>query len=161
MRRIVGLSRFIVIIGSVSSLLTALLLSLAVGARVVTLYMDRDLWLSLGSKDTTETLIVAAVKQADAALIAAALLIIGIGLYGLFIGRLEYLPPWLDITSLNDLKGKLISVVVVVTAVDFFTSMVEREGGIDILILGSAAALVILSLAAFNYARSSKEKEDV
>ena len=160
MKRIIGLSRFIAVIGAISSLFVALLLSLAVAASVVTLYLDRDLWLSLGSKEATETLIVAAVKQADATLIAAALLIIGIGLYGLFVGRLERLPPWLDITSLNDLKDKLISVVVVVTAVDFFTNLVEWEGGTDILILGGAAALVILSLAAFNYTRLSKEKAE-
>ena len=98
--------------------------------------MDRELWLDIGSEETLQKLIVTAIKHADATLIAAALLIIGIGLYTLFIKRLEHLPPWLDIESLGDLKDKLISVVVVVTAVDFFTNMVEWEGGSDILFLG-------------------------
>lgn len=158
MRQIVGLGRFIAIIGSLSSLFVALLLSISVAARLVTIYMDRELWLNIGSEETLQKLIVTAIKHADATLIAAALLIIGIGLYTLFIKRLERLPPWLDIESLGDLKDKLISVVVVVTAVDFFTNMVEWEGGSDILFLGGAAALIIFSLAAFSYTRTGKEK---
>ena len=159
MKRIVSFGRFIVIIGSISSLLVALLLSITAAARLVTLYTDREFWYDLGSRETLQDLVVIAIKQADATLITAALIIIGIGLYALFIGRLERLPPWLDITSLDDLKDKLISVVVVVTAVDFFTNMVEWESGSDILYLGSAAALVILALAAFSYARAWEDKE--
>ena len=89
-------------------------------------------------------------------LISAALLIIGIGLYALFVGRVERLPHWLDITSLDDLKDKLISVIVAVLAVNFFTRVVEWQGD-NILYLGGAIGIVIASLALFSYVHTGKK----
>ena len=157
MKRALGLSRFIAVIGSLSSLLIAFLLSVSVAVRTVSLIVGTFPWLELGDEKVAKALTVAAVEQADVILIAAALLIIGIGLYTLFIGQVERLPPWLDIETLDDLKDKLVSVVVAVLAVNFFTRVVEWQGGLDILYLGGAMGLVIVSLAAFSYVHAAKK----
>ena len=155
MKRVIHLSRFIVLIGSFSSLLIAILLFVSVAVRVVTLFTS-DFWSSLGSEEATKLLTVTAVEQADVILISAALLIIGIGLYVLFIEPLENLPQWLEISSVDDLKHSLVSVVVTVLSVNFFTRVVEWRGGSDILYLGGAIGFVILSLAAFNHTHKGK-----
>ena len=154
-KRAVNFSRFIVLVGSFSSLLLALLLSISVAVRVVTLFAS-DFWSSLGSEEATKLLTVTAVEQADVILISAALLIIGIGLYVLFIEPMENLPQWLEISSVDDLKHSLVSVVVAVLGVNFFTRVVEWRGGSDILYLGGAIGFVVLSLAAFNHTQKGK-----
>ena len=154
-KRAVNFSRFIVLVGSFSSLLLALLLSISVAVRVVTLFAS-DFWSSLGSEEATKLLTVTAVEQADVILISAALLIIGIGLYVLFIEPMENLPQWLEISSVDDLKHSLVSVVVAVLGVNFFTRVVEWRGSSDILYLGGAIGFVVLSLAAFNHTQKGK-----
>ena len=156
MKRALGLSRFIAVIGSLSSLLIAFLLSVSVAVRTVSLIVGTFPWLELGSEEAAKALTVSAVEQADVILIAAALLIIGIGLYTLFVGDVERLPHWLDIKTLDDLKDKLVSVIVAVLAVNFFTRVAQWRGGSDILYLGGAIGLVIISLAAFSYVHSAK-----
>lgn len=86
----------------------------------------------------------------DAFLIATALLVTGIGLYTIFIGRAERLPPWLAIESLDDSKDKLASMVVVALAVRFFTVALEWGGAGEILPFGLSIAVVILGLTAYN-----------
>ena len=157
MKRAISLSPLIAIIGSLSSLVIAALLSISVAVRTVTLVVGDFPWLELGSEEAAKELTVSAVEQADIILIAAALLIIGIGLYALFVGRVENLPHWLDITSLDDLKDKLVSVVVAVLAVNFFTRVVEWQGGVDILYLGGGIGIVIGSLALFSYVHAAKK----
>ena len=156
MKRLISLSPLIAVIGSLSSLVIAFLLSISVAVRTVTLVVGEFPWLELGSEEAAKELTVSAVEQADVILISAALLIIGIGLYALFVGRVERLPHWLDITSLDDLKDKLISVIVAVLAVNFFTRVVEWRGD-NILYLGGAIGIVIASLALFSYVHAGKK----
>jgi len=148
MRHFVGLTRFIVGLGSLTSITMSALLFVAAGAQVVMTLLD--VWtLGLGNHETIEAVTVAAVRNADMVLIAAALLIIGIGLYALFFGEPANLPEWLDIRTLDDLKNKLVSVIVAVLAVNFFTRVIEWDGGPSILYMGGAIALVIGALAAY------------
>ncbi|WP_237426985.1 YqhA family protein [Deinococcus xianganensis] len=101
----------------------------------------------LGEAHTTKTLIVAAVEQADTLLVGVALLIISFGLQALFVGRLQNVPAWLHLRSFDD-KQKLIGIVVVALAVNFFSVALEWKGGSDILVYGAAIAAVILSVGA-------------
>jgi uncharacterized membrane protein YqhA len=50
------------------------------------------------------------------------------------------------ITSLDDLKGKLIGVVIVLLAVTFLGEVVSWDGGITILALGLSIGLVLAAL---------------
>ncbi len=91
----------------------------------------------------------------DLFLVGATLLIAAIGLYELFISRVDpggqrsHLPGWLVMSDLNDLKARVVSMLVLVAAVSFVDVVVDFHGGHDILYLGIAVALVIAALTAF------------
>ena len=148
MRRIFGLTRFIVGLGALSSFVTAALLFVVSVVQVVVTVVT--VWsLGLGSHEAITALTVSAVKQADIVLIAAALLIIGFGLYGLFFAEPADMPRWLQIKTLDDLKDKLVGVIVAVLAVNFFTRVLEWDGGPGILYIGGAIGIVIAALGAY------------
>jgi len=138
---------FVVELGVLSSFAFALMLFIS--GVVQTFVSLRDAVGRLGDEESGRKLLVLAVEQADNLLIATALLIISLGLQSLFIGRIDGLPNWLTIRTLDDLKSKLLSVIVVALAVKFFSFASEWKGGLDILILGGATALIILSLAVY------------
>ncbi len=91
----------------------------------------------------------------DLFLVGATLLISAIGFYELFISKVDAgrqgagMPPWLVMRDLNDLKARVISMLVLVAAVSFVDVVVGFSGGHDILYLGGGVALVIAALTAF------------
>jgi len=91
----------------------------------------------------------------DLFLVGATLMIAGFGFYDLFITRIDgdspslRLPDWLRMRDLNDLKARVISMVILVAAVTFVDLVVESEGGLNTFYLGAAVALVIAALTAF------------
>ena len=89
----------------------------------------------------------------DLFLVGATLMIAAFGFYDLFIARVDgsslRLPGWLRMRDLNDLKARVISMVILVVAVTFADVAVESEGGLNTLYLGAAVALVIIALTAF------------
>jgi uncharacterized membrane protein YqhA len=91
----------------------------------------------------------------DLFLIGATLLISAIGLYELFIremhdGAAVRLPAWLDMRDLNDLKGRIIAMIVMVLSVSFVEVAVDVPNGKQLLELGGGIALVILALTIFS-----------
>lgn len=94
----------------------------------------------------------------DTILIATALLVISVSLYELFIGELE-VPDWMLVRNLSELKAKFTFVIIPVMAVKFLQRLLQGAEPLAILYYGIGIALVILSLAAFNYV-SEKEKMD-
>ena len=91
----------------------------------------------------------------DLFLIGATLMIAAFGFYDLFIGRTgasgpgARLPGWLRMHDLNDLKARVISMIILVAAVSFADVVVESKGGLDTLYLGVGVAVVIAALTAF------------
>ena len=91
----------------------------------------------------------------DLFLVGATLMIAAFGFYDLFIARMDAdasslrLPDWLRMRDLNDLKARVISMVILVAAVTFADVAVEAKGGLNTLYLGAAVALVIIALTAF------------
>jgi uncharacterized membrane protein YqhA len=75
--------------------------------------------------------------------------VVSLGLYQLYFDQDLELPNWLRIRTLDDLKSKLVGVAVTVLAVYFLGRAVTSAGGIDILYLGGASALVIGALTYF------------
>ena len=94
----------------------------------------------------------------DTILIATALLVISVSLYELFIGELE-VPDWMLVRNLSELKAKFTFVIIPVMAVKFLQKLLQGEDALTTFYYGVGIALVILSLAAFNYV-SEKEKMD-
>jgi uncharacterized membrane protein YqhA len=90
----------------------------------------------------------------DLFLVGATMLIAAIGFYELFIShvsadRQHGLPDWLVMRDLDDLKARVVSMLVMVAAASFVNVVVDFHGGHDILFLGSAVAVVIAALTLF------------
>jgi uncharacterized membrane protein YqhA len=88
----------------------------------------------------------------DLFLIGATLLVAAIGLYELFVRELPAaarLPAWLEMHDLNDLKGRVIAMVVLVIAVSFAEVAVDVDNGLEVLELGGGIAVVVVALTAF------------
>ena len=91
----------------------------------------------------------------DLFLVGATLMIAAFGFYELFIGRIDAsgpgmrLPGWLKMDDLNDLKARVIQMIILVAAVTFTDVVVESKGGLDTLYLGTGVAVVIAALTAF------------
>lgn len=100
----------------------------------------------------TKDSVVSILTAVDTLLLATVLLVIGYGLYELFVDSSVNLPPWLEIRSLDDLKAKLIGVVVAIIAVVFLGYLVDSTEASDVMYIGAGAGAVVIGLAAFTYA---------
>ena len=100
----------------------------------------------------------------DLFLIGATLLISAIGLYELFVREIRQdetsrMPRWLQMRDLNDLKARVISMIVLVLAVSFAELGVQEPSGRKALELGGGIALVIAALTVFQrFASHSGDK---
>ena len=95
-------------------------------------------------------LLLVCIELVDLFLLATVCLITALGLYELFIDETVPVPAWLEIHSLDDLKAKLISVVVTILGVLFLGHAVAWDGQSDVLSLGGGIALVIAALTYFS-----------
>ena len=107
-------------------------------------------------KDIGKQLTFAFIEVIDTFLIATVCYITALGLYELFIDDALELPAWLNISSLDDLKNKLTSVIVVVLGVVFLGKIVSWDGSSNILDIGASIALVIAALTWFLRQSSAK-----
>ncbi len=90
----------------------------------------------------------------DFFLIGATLAIAAIGFYELFIGWVPReggrpMPAWLEMRDLNDLKARVVAMIVLVAAVSFVEALVDVHSGLEMLELGGGVAVVIGALTAF------------
>lgn len=102
---------------------------------------------SLSLKDT----IVAVLTAVDAILLGTVLLVIGYGLYELFVDTDIKVPAWLQVKDLDDLKSKLIGVVVAIIAVVFVGVFVDTNRAADVISYGVGAGALVLGLAVFAF----------
>ncbi|MCU0495260.1 MAG: YqhA family protein [Chloroflexaceae bacterium] len=158
MGRVLSYSRYIVLLGVVACVVVAATLFLAGMVRAGVLVVES--LAAIASEKTPKTLSIATIELADIFLIATAIYIVGVGLYELFIGDAA-LPEWLVVKSLDDLKDKLISVVVVVLGVSFLAQVAVWDGQTNLLPYGAAIGAVILSLTAFGLIRRGKSSKAV
>lgn len=153
MRRIIELSRYVVVLPSLGALVGGLVLIVIglweMGAAAIKLAQTE-----VALKESTVSVLAAV----DTLLLATVLLVIGYGLYELFVDEKVELPPWLQIHSLDDLKGKLIGVVVAVIAVVFLGELVEGKDAEATMMFGIGAGALVLALAAFTFATRSSGK---
>lgn len=143
----IELSRYIVLLPALGSLLGALVLMLIgiweVFASIVDIFNSTS-----PLKDT----VVGILTAVDTLLLATVLLVIGYGLYELFVDAHVKLPPWLEISNLDDLKNKLIGVVVAIIAVVFLGQLVDNKSASDVLLAGAGSGALVIGLAAFTWA---------
>jgi len=90
-----------------------------------------------------------AVEIVDLFLVATVFYIIALGLYELFIAKAP-LPGWLKICNLDDLKEKLLGLIVIALGVLFLgESLVWPNGVGDLLVYGVANAVVIAAISLY------------
>jgi uncharacterized membrane protein YqhA len=96
-----------------------------------------------------KVLALAFIEIVDLFLLGTVLLMIALGFYELFIDAELPLPEWLQFRTFDDLKSKLVGVVIVVLGVMFLGFVVAWDGSRDLLRTGGAIALVIAALTYF------------
>lgn len=156
--RIIGRTRFVVLLAVVAVLLVAVsLFLLGTIQAVIGVWHAWQGVLSgeLGSTDLT----VEFLEIVSVMLKAVVFYIVGVGLYSLFIAPLN-LTVSLGVETLVDLESKVVSVVVVILGVTFLEHFIRWEDPLATLQFGAAMALVIVSLVLFQmYSHRTKEDQ--
>jgi uncharacterized membrane protein YqhA len=153
MRKILGLTRYAVFVPAVASIIGALLLMAQGSISIVMIVVDavfNDAYL----KET----IVEVLTAVDAILLGTVLLVIGYGLYELFVDNRLEVPEWLEVRDLDDLKSKLIGVVVAIIAVVFVGVFVDTNRAADVVAYGVGAGALVAGLALFALATRKESK---
>ncbi|BCM91465.1 hypothetical protein IAD21_03338 [Abditibacteriota bacterium] len=91
-------------------------------------------------------LLLDAIEAVDVFLLATVFYIVAVGLYELFIDDTIPVPAWMEIHSLDDLKSKLLGVVVTVLGVLFLGQVVSWNGQTNLQPYGFAIAAVIAAI---------------
>jgi uncharacterized membrane protein YqhA len=152
MRKILGLTRYAVLVPAIASIIGALLLMAQGSISILIIVVDavlNDAYL----KDT----IVQVLTAVDAILLGTVLLVIGYGLYELFVDTRLEVPEWLEVRDLDDLKSKLIGVVVAIIAVVFVGVFVDTNRAADVVAYGVGAGALVAGLALFALATRKDE----
>ncbi len=144
MRKILGLTRYAVIVPAIASIIGALLL-MAQGSISIMYVIFEAVVNEAYLKET----IVDVLTAVDAILLGTVLLVIGYGLYELFVDTRLEVPTWLQVRDLDDLKSKLIGVVVAIIAVVFVGVFVDTARAADVVSYGLGAGALVAGLALF------------
>ena len=104
----------------------------------------------------------------DTFLVGATLMIAAFGFYELFIIKGEqsrgtlWLPRWLRMRDLEDLKVRVVSMLILVAAITFVDRTVESESHQEILFLGIGISIIIAALTTFLwFSRRNPPEADV
>ena len=151
MKKILGLTRYAVVVPALASILGALLLMAQGSISMVMVVID-----SVSTEPTLKGTIVDVLTAVDAILLGTVLLVIGYGLYELFIDAEIDVPLWLRVRDLDDLKSKLIGVVVAIIAVVFVGVFVDSNRAADVISYGVGAGALVVGLAVFAFATKKK-----
>jgi uncharacterized membrane protein YqhA len=152
--RILARARYAVFIPALASILGALLLMFQGSVAMVQTIVDV---VTEGTK--LKLTIVDILTAVDAILLGTVLLVIGYGLYELFIDEDLDVPPWLQVQDLDDLKSKLIGVVVAIISVIFVGVFVDTDRAADVISYGVGAGALVTGLAVFAFATRKDPSE--
>ena len=154
MNRILARARYAVFIPALASILGALLLMFQGSVAMVQTVVD------VATEGTKLKLTIVEILTAvDAILLGTVLLVIGYGLYELFIDEDLDVPPWLQVQDLDDLKSKLIGVVVAIISVIFVGVFVDTDRAADVISYGVGAGALVTGLAVFAFATRKDPSE--
>lgn len=152
MNKLLSMTRYAVVVPALASIVGALLLMAQGSIEMILVVID-----ALSNKLSLKESIVNVLTAVDAILLGTVLLVIGYGIYELFIDAEIDVPTWLRVDDLDDLKSKLIGVVVAIIAVVFVGVFVDTNRVDDVLSYGLGAGGIVAGLALFAFA-TKKEK---
>ena len=142
-----SVTRFAVFVPALASIIGALLLMAQGSYAMVVAVID-----SVSDSYSLKETVVEVLTAVDAILLGTVLLVIGYGLYELFIDAELDVPLWLRVNNLDDLKSKLIGVVVAIIAVVFVGVFVDSNRTEDVIAYGVGAGALVTGLAIFAFA---------
>lgn len=143
-RKLVGYSRFIAVVPSVGLFIASMALTISTLLSTIGVTFEA----ACGRVDMQDML-VDYIEFADFFLLSVVLYIMSVGLYSLFVDDGIEMPSWLQIHDLDDLKEKLVGVIVVVMGVYFLGLLIHGTEPIDLLLTGLGIGAVVLTLAYF------------
>jgi uncharacterized membrane protein YqhA len=154
MKRILGLARFAVVVPAIASIIGALLLMAQGSISMINIVFE-----VITEGSSLKDSIVDVLTAIDAILLGTVLLVIGYGLYELFIDADIEVPQWLRVNNLDDLKSKLIGVVVAIIAVVYVGVFVDSNRSSDVISYGVGAGALVAGLAIFAFATRKNESD--
>lgn len=154
---LIGRSRLIVVLAVLAVLLAAFsLFLLGAWLSVTTVWST---WRDVAGNDVGSTEIVVRFLEIVTVMLKAVFFyLIGVGFYSLFIAPLNVTVA-LGVETLNDLESKIISVIVVILAVDFLERYIGTENGIDIVYSAVSLAVVVAALVFFKIYTNREGKQ--
>lgn len=166
--RILWESRLMVIFSVIASIFAALTL-IVIGTYDIILIFQ-ELFHAFSDKEVYEQFhkdaVTHIISAIDAYLIATVLLIFGIGLYELFISKIDYAEKEtksskiLVVHSLDQLKDKLAKVIVMVLIVTFFKHAVKYSYEEVLNLLYLAVGILLVALAIYFLSKSHSEHKE-
>lgn len=154
MRKILGLTRYAVVVPALASMVGALLLMVQGSIAILEVVYE-----AVFQNAYLKITIVDVLTAVDAILLGTVLLVIGYGLYELFVDDQLEVPRWLEVKDLDDLKSKLIGVVVAIISVVFVGVFVDVNRASEVLAYGLGAGALVAGLALFAYATRKPKAE--
>ena len=155
--RIIGRSRFIVLLAVIAVLLVAISLFL-----FGTLQAATSIWHAwadtLHGQAQTSRVTLAFLEIVRVMLEAVVFFLVGVGLYSLFIAPLNVTVA-LGVESLDDLEDRIISLVVAILATTFLEHFIQWQKPLETLEFGGALSAVVIALVLFQMA-AHRAKED-
>jgi uncharacterized membrane protein YqhA len=145
MQKLLGSSRYLILIAVLGSCLAAATIIIYNGILLIHTLISLIIYPAL-SIMAGRQLALACIELTDSFLLGIAFYMVALGLYELFLNRHVDTPGWLHVRSLDDLKIRLLAVIILVLSVFFVEQVINWDRKSDILALGIAEALVIVAI---------------
>ena len=146
-RNILAGSRYLVIISVLGTLVGSIVVLVYGAVTVVSVLIEIFFNHIVFTTEEVKIVAVSSVELIDLFLLSTILYIVSLGLYRLFIDPTLPLPGWLEIGDLNDLKERILGVIIVLLAISFLGYVVEwKFGDYSIVALGLAIGLVLFAI---------------
>jgi uncharacterized protein (TIGR00645 family) len=144
--KILRISRYLIIIAVVGAYIVAAILIVYGGVLLVNILIDIFLTTPHFSANADRKLMLECIQLIDIFLLGTAFYIVALGLYELFITRHPSTPSWLSVRDLDDLKAKILGVIIVILSVYFLEQVINWDGKRDVLDLGIGEAIMISAI---------------
>ena len=147
LRNILVGSRYLIIIAVLGTLVASITVLIYGAITVINVLIHTFFIRNIFTTDQVKVVAFSTIELIDLFLLSTILYIISLGLYTLFIDTKLPLPTWLSIADLDDLKGRILGVIMVLLAISFLGFVVEWHfGDYSIVALGVAVGLVLFAL---------------
>ena len=146
-RNILAGSRYLILISVIGTLIGSIIVlgygAITVIGVLINIFFNHNVF----TTEEVKVVAVSSVELIDLFLLSTILYIVSLGLYKLFIDPKFPLPDWLEIGDLNDLKERILGVIIVLLAISFLGYVVEWNfGDYSIVALGLAIGLVLFAI---------------